>query len=109
MVWMVFMSSPLLYFIFSCHLLADILLFFQNFIDPPGFSIFSLVIRVMLINISSLGERFPWATFPWAIPKAILGVLVPFPLGGEGPVAYRPLLAQIGTEAQSIDKAEVEG
>ena len=54
MVWMVFMSSPLLYFIFSCHLLADILLLFQNFIDPLGFSILSVEGRHQRQNIEKV-------------------------------------------------------
>ena len=94
---MVFLSSQLLY-----------LILLQSFSDSLGFSILSSVIWLVLIDIPSFGQRLPWTPLSWTIPEALLGVLVPFPLGGERPVAYCLSRAQVGIVAQPIDPTELE-
>ena len=66
-------------------------------------SILDSVARVVLVNVSSLGEGFPCAAFSRAIPETFPRVLVPFPLGWERLVTYGLPLAEVGGEAQCID------
>ena len=93
------LHSPL-HLNFSLPLLGDI---YQGIGKSVFLSILDSVARVVLVNVSSLGEGFPCAAFSRAIPETFPRVLVPFPLGWERLVTYGLPLAEVGVEAQCID------
>ena len=93
------LHSPL-HLNFSLPLLGDI---YQGIGKSVFLSILDSVVRVVLVNVSSLGERLSSAAFPRTMPETILRVLVSFPLGWERLVTYGLPLAEVGVEAQCID------
>ena len=93
------LHSPL-HLNFSLPLLGDI---YQGIGKSVFLSILDSVVVVVLVNVSSLGERLSSAAFPRTMPETILRVLVSFPLGWERLVTYGLPLAEVGVEAQCID------